>query len=179
MKQLYEALRIKPGYGDAHYNLGITLSRMGRFKEAEDNFFEVLKINPNDAEAHYYMGNVLKKQGRLNKTISHYYKVLKLKPDFVKVHINLGVALSSLGRFKEAISHYFDAIRINPGYKAAAYYNIACLYSRQNMVEESVKWLKEAVNAGFKDWNIIKTDEDLKNIRGSLLYKQLLEGQLE
>ncbi|MEA3361376.1 MAG: tetratricopeptide repeat protein [Thermodesulfobacteriota bacterium] len=179
MKQLYEALRIKPGYGDAHYNLGITLSRMDRFKEAEDNFFEVLKINPNDAEAHYYMGNALKKQGKLNKTISHYYKALKLKPDFVKVHINLGVALSSLGRFKEAIAHYFDAIRINPHFKAASYYNIACLYSRQNMIQESVKWLEEAVNAGFKDWDIIKTDEDLINIRGSLLYKQLLEGRLK
>jgi len=176
IEQFLEAIKIHPSYENAHYNLSLVLLRKGKLQEAENHLYKALKINPNDAKAHYYMGNALKKQGRLKKAISHYYKALKLKPDLVKVHINLGVALSRLGKFKEAIAHYFDAIKINPDYKAAAYYNIACLYSRQNIIGKSIDFLKKAISAGFNDWNVIKTDKGLENIRASSLYKELIKG---
>lgn len=60
---------------------------------------------------------------------------------------------------------------------ANTYYNIACMYSRQNKIENSIKWLKLAVNKGYKNWNLIKTDKDLENIRGSLYYNELIKEQ--
>jgi tetratricopeptide (TPR) repeat protein len=56
-----------------------------------------------------------------------------------------------------------------------AYYNIACIYSLQNEIDDAVIWLEKAVEKGFKDWKILETDRDLDNIRGSSYYKKLMK----
>jgi len=57
----------------------------------------------------------------------------------------------------------------------SVYYNVACIYAIQNKPEESVEWLKKAVEKGFSDWKHIKTDSDLDNIRGSIYYKEFVK----
>ena len=57
----------------------------------------------------------------------------------------------------------------------SVYYNIACIYANQNKPEESVVWLKKAVEKGFNDWEHIKTDSDLDNIRSSSYYKEFIK----
>ena len=47
-------------------------------------------------------------------------------------------------------------------------------HSVPDKVNESVHWLKEAINRGFKNCDLLKTDRDLENIRGSLYYKELM-----
>ena len=51
-----EAVRIKPDYAEAHYNLGILLSDLKRFREAERECKEAVRINPDFAEAHGNLG---------------------------------------------------------------------------------------------------------------------------
>jgi len=51
MEHYEEALRIKPDYAEAHYNLGVALYQAGRVSEAVEQFEQVLRINPNDVEA--------------------------------------------------------------------------------------------------------------------------------
>ena len=65
-------------------------------------------------------------------------------------------------------------IEIQPG-SAGAYYNMACIYARQGRVEESVRWLKAAVEKGFSDWGLLKKDRDLENIRGTAYYGELMK----
>ena len=47
-----EALRINPGYAEAHKNLGITLARQGKTQEAIAHFAEALRFKSDYAEAH-------------------------------------------------------------------------------------------------------------------------------
>jgi len=58
---------------------------------------------------------------------------------------------------------------------AIAHYNISCMYSRKNNIEESISWLKKAIKKGYNNWDLIKTDKDLENIRGSSYYKELVK----
>jgi protein O-mannosyl-transferase len=177
IKQFREAIKIHPTYENAHYNLSLVLLRKGKLKEAENHLRTALKINPNDAKTHYYMGKTLEKLGRLTESIDHYHKALKIKPDFAKVHIKLGFLLGRAGKFMEAIAHYQNAARINPSFGSMSYYNIACLYSKQSRVEESITWLKKAIASGFNDWDTMRTDKRLENIRDSLLFKELIKVQ--
>lgn len=56
------------------------------------------------------------------------------------------------------------------------YYNLACCYSRQEKVEQSLKTLKTCLeldqNGRFKE--LAKTDKDFTNVRGLEAFKQLL-----
>jgi tetratricopeptide (TPR) repeat protein len=170
-----EARRIRPDYADVHYNLGTALMRQGNPKEAISYFSEALRIKPDYAEAHNNMGIALARHGNLKQAISHFSEALRIKPDYAKAHNNLGIIFARQGNFEKAISHYHQVMRLNPDLSAAVYYNIACIYARQNKIEESIAWLKKAVDKGFKRWNLIKIDEDMENIRGSSYYKEIIK----
>jgi hypothetical protein len=53
------------------------------------------------------------------------------------------------------------------------YYDIACVYALQKEVSESVDWLRRAIEKGFDDWNLIKSDKKLEAIRGPSEFKDL------
>lgn len=47
-----------------------------------------------------------------------------------------------------------------------SYYNLACLYSLVNDKEKSIDFLKKALKRGYRNFDKLRTDEDLKWIRG-------------
>jgi Flp pilus assembly protein TadD len=53
--ELREAVRLDPGYGKAHRNLGIVLAQRGQFAEAVPEFAEALRADPGDAEVRSYL----------------------------------------------------------------------------------------------------------------------------
>ena len=59
---------------------------------------------------------------------------------------------------------------------AGVYYNMACVYARQNREEEDISSLKQAMDKGFKDWSLMAKDLDLKNIRGTEYYADLMNS---
>jgi len=58
-----------------------------------------------------------------------------------------------------------------------SYYFIACLYALQNKIEKSVGWLEKAVKEGFRDWDLLRTDPNLKSIRATAYYQELLRNR--
>jgi hypothetical protein len=56
------------------------------------------------------------------------------------------------------------------------YYGIAYLYARQHKTEESIDWLRKAVERGFNNWGLLKNDKGWESIRESAYYQELLEA---
>ena len=171
-----EALRINPGFVEAHINLGNELARQGATTEAIKHYRMALQVNPDHAVTHYYLGNILAKQDKTTEAIRHYKEALRINPGFVEPHINLGSELAEEGRTTEALKHYNEALRISPDSKAYVFFNMACIHARRDSKEQSLDCLEKAVKNGFKDWNLLQTDKDLENIRGSRRYKALVAG---
>ena len=88
---------------------------------------------------------------------------------------NLGIVYSAKMEYDKALSLFKKIIELQPD-SAGPYYNIACIYARQNRAEESLDWLKKAIEKGYNDWKLIKTDKDLDNIRSSEYYQELVRG---
>ena len=57
-----EAVRLHPGYADAHNNLGVVLYAQGKYEAAEAHFTEALRLNPGYADAHNNLGTILSRQ---------------------------------------------------------------------------------------------------------------------
>ena len=171
-----EALRLRPDYVKAHWSLGFAFLEQGRRDEAVKHFQEVTRLMPDDPYAHYSLGNALSEDGKGEAAIRHYSEALRIKPDFAEAHMSLADALAEQGETVPAIEHYLESVRINPAVTPVAYYNMACIYALQNMVEQSIACLDKAIKSGFQDWHLVRTDQDLKNIRGTSSYKKLTSG---
>ena len=170
-----QALKIDPDYGDAHYNLAVVLEKQGKINEAIDHYTAALGKNPDNAEAHYNLGNVFFKQGNINAAVTHYKTALTIKPDFPQAISNLALVNAARKDYSEALALFLDLLNYRPD-NAETHYNIACMYSRLKQVDKSILWLKRAIDKGYTNWESIKKDGDLDNIRDARAYKELIEG---
>ncbi|MFC1825834.1 tetratricopeptide repeat protein [Thermodesulfobacteriota bacterium] len=170
-----KALKINPDDSKTHNNLGIALLKTGRVAESISHYTAALRLNPDYAEAHMNLGIELNNQGRTNEAIEHFQKALSLEPEFTEAMYHLAKLNISRGKYQDALFLYQKIIDLLPD-NPAVYYNIACIYARQNKPEESILWLTKAIEKGFGDWEHIKTDKDLGNIRNSLQYQEIVKG---
>jgi hypothetical protein len=76
--------------------------------------------------------------------------------------------------WRNSITLFKHAVRVTPD-NYVAQYNLACGYAMNNKTDESVYWLDQSIKNGNPYWNIIKTDSDLENIRGTVYYKNLMK----
>ena len=114
-----EAMRIRPEYAFAHYNLGNALSFQGRTGEAMEQYRQTIRIMPDYANAYFNLGNALLNTGGGDEAIAQYRAALRLRPDFADAHNNLATALLRKKETAEAIEHYREALRLNPAHSLA------------------------------------------------------------
>ncbi len=124
IKSYKHVLKIKPGYAEAYYNMGMVLNAKGDSEAAIESYKEALKIKPGYAEAYYNLGNILNAKGDLQAAIDSYKKALKMKPDFAEAYNNMGNVLKYKGDFQAALNSYKQALKIKPDY-AEAYFSMA------------------------------------------------------
>lgn len=63
-------------------------------------------------------------------------------------------------------------------YRAAAMYNIACVYALQSKKEQAIESLEAALGCGYRDLNNLRKDSDLTNIRGLKQFESI-ERQMQ
>ena len=54
------------------------------------------------------------------------------------------------------------------------YYDAACLYSRMNKKQEAIKYFKECLELGYRNFGHIEEDSDLDAIRDMQEFKDLM-----
>jgi tetratricopeptide (TPR) repeat protein len=167
-----KALVIQPDHDFARKNLMRSLAKQKESRKSTAKANKVYDQRAKNPEMYYRKGNSLKNDGKLNEAIHQYQKALEIQPDFTPAMNDIGLIYVAKGEYDKAFSSYQKIIELKPD-NYIAYYNVACIYAKQNKIEEAVDWLKKAVNRGFKDWEYLKTDKDLENIRGSSHFKEL------
>jgi tetratricopeptide (TPR) repeat protein len=83
MAHLEAALQLRPGYAEAHNNLGVVLASIpGREAEALAHFQAAVKTKPDYADAHVNLGIALSAiPGRTQAAIAELQTALQIKPD--------------------------------------------------------------------------------------------------
>jgi tetratricopeptide (TPR) repeat protein len=168
-----EALRINPVCAEAHNNLGNVLADQGRISEAISHYTEALRINPDFAEAGVNLKKVSAFLNEIDEAVKRLQELLEVNPEDPRLHYDLGTLYYKKGEFDKAIFQYQKSLSIQPD-NPSTYYNIACMYSIQNRVEKSIDFLKSAIEKGYDNWDHIRNDRDLENVRSSPYYKELV-----
>jgi Flp pilus assembly protein TadD len=117
--ELREALRLRPNFFEAIYDLGILMDRRGETDAAIAYLREAARLRPKDAMTHRSLGEVLVKQGQVDEAIALYREAITVRPNFAGLRFNLGVALVRQRRTGEAINELTKALELQPWYAEA------------------------------------------------------------
>jgi tetratricopeptide (TPR) repeat protein len=124
----YEAaLRIRPDFPEAHYNLGVALSQLpGRAAESAAHFQRALDLGLDLPETHRHLASELAQlPGRQEDVIAEYAAVAQREPASAAAHYDLANALArDPARRLQAIAAYEAALRLDPAF-ADAHDNLA------------------------------------------------------
>jgi Flp pilus assembly protein TadD/dipeptidyl aminopeptidase/acylaminoacyl peptidase len=109
-----KALKLDPGSAAAHYNLGTSLARSGKYAEAEGHLRAALKKSPN-SQTYTGLGIVLWQQGRADAAVVELKAAIEADPRNAAAHQELAKVLESLGRADEARREMDLAKTLDPG----------------------------------------------------------------
>ena len=150
------ALRLRPKYFEALYNLGNLKRAQKDNQQALFYFDQALLIKPDYADAHYNRGNALKDLCQYDKAVQSFDSALALSRDYAQAYLNKGMALKELGHFEAALDCYSNALRVNPAY-SDAYSNMGILQTELKRWPQAMRSFQEALNLNPKHaqalWN--------------------------
>jgi tetratricopeptide (TPR) repeat protein len=101
-----------------------------------------------------------------------YEAITKVEATNGRAWYRLGVSLHGLGRYAQAVEAYQKALGINQA--PFVMYNLACSYARMNDKEKAFEWLSKALQAGFAQVGLLKTDADLASLRADARFSETL-----
>jgi len=120
-KYLRSAVRKKPDYADAHNNLGIVLSHLGRGDEAIREFeaaaSNVLYQTPE--MAYYNLGEEYRRRKDLGKAEEMYRRSIAVNERFADSYIRLALIQGDRGQWAEAARTLEACVALTPAYAPA------------------------------------------------------------
>ena len=122
---------------------------------------------------HYNEGNKFLKQNHWEEAVKNYRMALHHNKNFNDVYINLSTAYLTGKQFKESLKTLNTLKKINPNHPLL-HYNFACYYSLTGSITLGLESLKKSISNGFKDFQLLKTDPDLRNLRSDSRFKEIV-----
>lgn len=99
---------------NARYDLGVVLDRLGRVREAVEEYERVLRRDPNHRDT---LNNLAVDRARLNQldqAAGRFEQLLRLDPDHADAHVNLGLVRAAQGQRAAADEHFRAALVVDP-----------------------------------------------------------------
>jgi Flp pilus assembly protein TadD len=112
--QIREALRIRPDYPLAWYNMGVLLERLGDLDGAALHYGRALRLDARSARAATNLGGIEQRRGRRREAAEYYRAALRADPGDAVANNNLGVILLGEGRAAEAAAAFSRSLERDP-----------------------------------------------------------------
>jgi tetratricopeptide (TPR) repeat protein len=109
-----KALNIDPDFAEVHCNLGVVLSKQGRFDEAIMHYNKALASKPNWYEAQTNLDITKKQKEKFEKTLASWLSSLEKNPNQPDLHNRLGVAFYQQDNLENAVYHWSRALQLKP-----------------------------------------------------------------
>jgi len=114
IKNLEEALKLKPDYATAHYLMAVAYDQLGKLDLAISKLEETKKIVPQDFGVAFQLGLLYWRKGEIDKAKEEFERALTLNPDYQNASYMLGLVFDSKGE-KERAKEIFKELSLkNP-----------------------------------------------------------------
>ena len=160
---------------EEHYDSGIAYHRAGEHQKAIEEYNKAIELDPEFVKAYATRGVAYYHLGKHQRTIEDCTKAIELDPEFGRAYAIRGTGCYKLGEHQLAIKDYEKAIELNPE-RARSYYNLACCYSLQGDKDKAIEYLRQAIEKGYNNFERMKKDTDLDNIRNDPRFIKLIQS---
>ena len=137
-------LQLSPDYAEAHYNLGLVMTRLGKPTEAQACHQRAIQLRPDYAEAHNSLGAIFAAQWRYDEAMACYRRALQYKSSLASAHNNLGNIYSDKEMVNEAVACYEQALRLDPKHSNARY-NLATALATLGKTDAAAEHYQECI----------------------------------
>ena len=121
IRHLQKAVRAKPDFFEAHYNLGVHYQALEQWENATRAYLRAIELRRNTARPNFNLGVIFHNQGKLDQAIQRYKQALDYDPSFAEAHQALGEAHFQQGRYYAAEQHLETATRLAPATAAPSF----------------------------------------------------------
>lgn len=172
MEVIDQLVKKAPDYSYSYRKRAEFKIQMKQYEEAVEDLSMAITLSPSSISSYSSRGRCYEKLGKKELAKKDFNKLLELDPQGNTS--SYAYVLYFLGK-KEEAKAAFMKMNENPDLsKASSYYNTACYYSLLGEKQESIKFLRKALEAGFRNFHHLETDWDLDNIRDMQEYKSLV-----
>jgi TolB-like protein/Tfp pilus assembly protein PilF len=155
-RALRRAIELDPEYSTARSWLGLTLTDLGRLREARAEFERAYESDPLSPIIGTNLAYALWKGGDVETAREHFHRVIEITPEFTVAHSGMAHLERRAGRPELAQEWWERASRINPH---RAYYpaNLALLHLDQENLPAAEQALQRAEAMAPNDTQIVRT----------------------
>lgn len=111
-------------------------------------------------------------QRDLDTKIQFIEGIVRRDPEYVDALQLLGDHYTQRGRFPEGLKVDERLARLEPE-NSLVFYNLACSYSLTEQFDRAMLALEKAIQLGYRDFNWLARDPDLKKLRQQPAYRDI------
>ena len=174
--------------------IGVAYHHMFALDEARKYYQQALAMNPSYADALNNLAAVYHGQHDYKQAERTYKQALKYAPSAAITYCNLGTAYFADEKYKPGMEAYRKALALNPQIfdpgqtqivqetstrrqLVAVNYYLAKTYATAGKMQESLVYLRKALEAGFKDRKLLMKDKEFAVLRTTPEFHQLMLEQ--
>jgi tetratricopeptide (TPR) repeat protein len=172
--------------------IGITELMMQRYKEARRAFERSIRADHTYADAYNNLGVIFYEGKKYGAAVKEYDKAIAIDSTSASFFSNLGAALFSKRSFDTAVVAYQHALQLDsdvfertsrggvqaqlpsPEDRARYDYTVAKLYAKMGLSDQSLEYLRKAIEAGYKDLKNVYKDTEFAELRKNPRFTQLM-----
>lgn len=178
MVHLEQAIRLKPDYAEAHFNLGTAFEREQRLNDAAERYQLVLRLQPGERRALERLavlrhdrasqllqqGLGLENAGRTQEAERAYREAAALDPGRAIVRRSFGRTLHRLGEREAAVTEYRASLDLDPS-SSETHNDLGVVLAELGRMEEAAQAFEFAVRLDPSDEG---ARDNLARARGAL-----------
>jgi tetratricopeptide (TPR) repeat protein len=171
---------------------GITELLMQRYKEARRSFERSIQTDRRYADAYNNLGVIFYEGRKYGAAVKQYEKAIAVDANSASFYNNLGAAYFSKRSFDSAVAAYQHALELDPGVfertsrggvqaqlpspedRARYDYTVAKLYAKMGLSDQSLEYLRKAIEDGYKDLKNVYRDVEFSQLRLNPRFTELM-----
>lgn len=139
-----QAIFYHPDIAIYYSNRAALYQRLGRHKEAVNDFYDSLQIDPKQVGVWVNFGNSLVELKKISGALDAYQKALELEPDYYYTHQMMGHAYRAQESYEEALTSFQKALSLKPD-SIDALVNVGVALAGLKRFDESLNTYKQAL----------------------------------